>query len=110
MHDVSLQHETNVSHDSALLEGPWPTDGGSFKLFGHLVRLLERVISPSQCVYLHRTAQHRKTTKTSICLEGNSNRRAINSTVQTALLTGTVECAELEGDRKLRQIDTVYRI
>jgi hypothetical protein len=30
-------------------------------IFGHLVGLLGRGISPSQCLYLHRTAQHRKT-------------------------------------------------
>jgi len=30
-------------------------------IFGHLVRLLERGISPSQSYYLHRTAKHRKT-------------------------------------------------
>jgi hypothetical protein len=31
------------------------------ELFRHMVGLLERVISPSQGLYLHRTTQHRKT-------------------------------------------------
>jgi hypothetical protein len=31
------------------------------ELFRHMVRLLGRVISPSQGLYLHRTTQHRKT-------------------------------------------------
>jgi hypothetical protein len=31
------------------------------ELFRHMVGLLGRVISPSQGLYLHRTAQHRKT-------------------------------------------------
>jgi len=35
-------------------------------IFGHLVGLLGRGISPSQDHYLRRTAQHRKTTQTHI--------------------------------------------
>jgi hypothetical protein len=37
------------------------TYGKFLKLFRHMVGLLGRVISPSQGLYLHRTAQHRKT-------------------------------------------------
>jgi hypothetical protein len=36
------------------------------ELFRHMVGLLGRVISPSQGLYLHRTAQHRKTRTTSM--------------------------------------------
>jgi hypothetical protein len=34
--------------------------GGFLNYFRHVVGLLERVISPSQGLYLHRTTQHRK--------------------------------------------------
>jgi hypothetical protein len=46
---------------SAVLEGPWPPHVWDFlKRRCHLVGLLGRVISPSQGLYLHGTAQHRK--------------------------------------------------
>jgi hypothetical protein len=37
--------------------------GRFLKPFRHLVRLLGRVISPSQCLYLNRTAQLKKTSR-----------------------------------------------
>jgi len=43
---VPIQNLTSETYDST---------------FGHFVGLLRRGISPSQGLYLHRTAQHRKT-------------------------------------------------
>jgi hypothetical protein len=46
----------------AVTEGPWPPHIGRFlKLFTYLVVFLVRVISLSQGLYLHRTAQHKET-------------------------------------------------
>jgi hypothetical protein len=49
--------------------------GGRFlKLYRHLVGLLGRVINPSQGLYLHRTARHRKTRTNIHALSGIQTR------------------------------------
>jgi hypothetical protein len=45
-------------------------------LFGQLVGLLGREISPTQGLYLHRTTQHRKSADTHPCSEQDSNLRS----------------------------------
>jgi hypothetical protein len=47
-----------------------------------MVRLLGRVISPSQGLYLHRTTQHRKTRDKYACLERDSNPQSQQPTGQ----------------------------
>jgi hypothetical protein len=66
------------------------------ELFRHMVELLERVISPSQGLYLHRTTQHRNTRTNIHALSGirahdPSNQPAkTHASDRTATVTGLV--------------------
>jgi hypothetical protein len=57
--------------------------GGFLELFRHMVGLLGRVTSPSQGLYLHRTAQHRKTRTNIHALSGIRTHDPSNQPVKT---------------------------
>jgi hypothetical protein len=66
----------------------------TYRRFLEVFRLLGRVISPSQGLYLHRTIQHRKTRDKHPCFKRDSNPRSQQPTGQnprlsTATVTGT---------------------
>jgi hypothetical protein len=64
--------------------GPWTPHIRRFlELFRHMVRLLGRVISPSQGLYLHRTTQHRKTRTNIHALSGIRTHDSSNQPFKT---------------------------
>jgi hypothetical protein len=89
---LRLSHSVTLAYPQTHLLTPWLNSPLKYisrltylrflKLFRHLVGLLARVISPSQGLYLHRTAQHRKTRTNTHTLSGIRTNNPSDQTIK----------------------------